>query len=126
MQWQVRKGRKASGGKYHKGSKKTQAQRARDFVPVGLGKQKTIKLRTIGGNTKTMLVRTETANITVGNEVKKAKITTVRENAANSQFIRRNIITKGAIIETELGKVRVTSRPGQNGSVDAVLIAEKK
>ena len=47
---------------------------------------------------------------------------TVLDNSANSHFIRRNIVTKGAIVETELGQVRITSRPGQNGIVNGVLI----
>ncbi|RLF79472.1 30S ribosomal protein S8e, partial [Thermococci archaeon] len=43
---------------------------------------------------------------------------------ANRQYVRRNIITKGAIIQTEIGKAIVTSRPGQDGVVNAVLIKE--
>ncbi|MCE4622698.1 MAG: 30S ribosomal protein S8e, partial [Desulfurococcales archaeon] len=35
------------------------------------------------------------------------------------------IIVKGAIIETTEGKAIVTSRPGQDGVVNAVLIKEK-
>lgn len=52
----------------------------------------------------------------------KAKIKTVKENPANRHFVRQNVLTKGAILETELGKARVTSRPGQDGTVNAVLI----
>lgn len=126
MQWRIRTGRKKSGGLYNKASKKKRFQRARDFIPTVLGNPKRIKQRARGGNEKVLLVRTETANVVTKEGIKKAKIITVKENAANSQFIRRNIITKGAVIETELGKARVTSRPGQDGSVDAVLIEAKK
>ena len=125
MQWRIQSGRKASGGKYHKSSKKCRHQRGRDFIPTELGKAKIIKLRTRGGNAKALLVKAETANVVTKEGIKKVKITNVKENPANSQFTRRNIITKGAIIETELGKARVTSRPGQDGSVDAVLIGAK-
>ena len=52
---------------------------------------------------------------------KKAKIISVAENKASRHFLRRNIITKGAVIETELGKAKVTSRPGQHGVINAVL-----
>jgi small subunit ribosomal protein S8e len=56
----------------------------------------------------------------------KEKIVTTSANPANRHFARRNIITKGSIIETEKGKARITSRPGQEGTVNAVLIEEKK
>ena len=52
----------------------------------------------------------------------KVKIKSVVENPADMHFVRRNIITKGAIIETEKGKAKVTSRPSQDGIVNAVLI----
>ena len=37
-------------------------------------------------------------------------------------LVRRNIITKGSIVETKLGKAKVTCRPGQEGSVNGVLL----
>ena len=46
----------------------------------------------------------------------------VIENSANPNYVRQNIITKGSVIETEKGKAKVTSRPGQHGVVNAVLI----
>jgi len=53
-----------------------------------------------------------------------ADIETVELNGANRNYVRRNIITKGAIIQTTLGKAKVTNRPGQDGSINAVLVAE--
>ena len=55
-------------------------------------------------------------------KVKQTKILTVKSNAANPTYIQRNIITKGAMIQTELGLAQVTSRPGQDGVVNAVLV----
>jgi small subunit ribosomal protein S8e len=55
-------------------------------------------------------------------ETKRAKIETVVENRADPNYMRRNILTRGAIIKTELGKARVVSRPAQDGVVNAVLI----
>jgi len=46
----------------------------------------------------------------------------VLENPTNSDYQRRGVITKGAILETEDGKCRVVSKPGQHGIVNAVLI----
>jgi len=34
------------------------------------------------------------------------------------------LLTKGALIETEIGLARVTSRPGQDGVVNAVRVEE--
>jgi small subunit ribosomal protein S8e len=51
-----------------------------------------------------------------------AKVKSVVECPANRHFVRRNIMVKGAIVETEKGKAKVTSRPGQDGTVNAVLV----
>jgi small subunit ribosomal protein S8e len=82
------------------------------------------KILTRGGNQKIRLLRCDVA--TVSNprtgKAQKVKIERVVENKANLHFTRRNIITKGAVIQTELGNAIVTNRPGQDGSVDAVLL----
>jgi small subunit ribosomal protein S8e len=57
------------------------------------------------------------------NQMEVAEIMGVIENHANDHFVRRNIITKGAVVETNLGQVKITSRPGQDGMVNGVLIA---
>ena len=49
---------------------------------------------------------------------------TVRENASNPNYVQRNIITRGAILETDLGLVQVRSRPGQDGVINAVRVAK--
>jgi small subunit ribosomal protein S8e len=46
----------------------------------------------------------------------------VLENATNNDYQRRGVISKGAILETEEGKCKVVSRPGQHGVVNAVSI----
>jgi small subunit ribosomal protein S8e len=56
------------------------------------------------------------------NQVQVVEIMGVLENTANIQFVRRNIINKGAMVETNLGRVKVTSRPGQHGMVNGVLV----
>ena len=58
------------------------------------------------------------------NKFTKAKIETVLESPANRHFTRRNILVKGTIIQTDKGKARVTSRPGQDGVINAILIKE--
>ena len=78
----------------------------------------------MGGNLKKGLLACNSANLydPAKKRFSKAKILQVLENPANRHFIRRNIITKGAIIETDAGKARVTSRPGQEPYINAVLI----
>ena len=55
-------------------------------------------------------------------KIKRSKIIRVLENATNNDYQRRGIITKGAILETENGKCKVVSRPGQDGIITATLV----
>jgi len=65
---------------------------------------------------------TNVAQVAEGGEVSEAEIENVVDNPSNVNYARRNIITKGAVIETSAGRARVTSRPGQSGGVNAVLL----
>ncbi len=125
-QWQLSPKKKTTGGFIKKHGKKNRYQRGRDYLPAHVGEPKVKQKRSRGGNKKLIALSTNIANIAVGGKYQKAKILSVVENTADSQFVRRNIITKGAVVETELGKARVTSRPGQDGIVNAVLVEEKK
>jgi len=89
-----------------------------------LGDQELVKRRARGGNIKPSLKKASYANVLEPstNKVKKAKILKVVKNPANRDYQRRGVITKGAIIETDLGTAMVRSRPGQDGVVNAVLI----
>ncbi len=89
------------------------------------GAQVTITRRVRGNNRKTALKTIDFVNLATGDaKVKKAKILKVLENATNNDYKRRGIITKGAILETQEGKCRIISKPGQNGIVNAVLLKE--
>lgn len=123
--WNLHSRRKTTGGILNKSSKKNRYQRGRDFVPAHVGETRTREIRSMGGNKKIFMLAANIANVSAGGIIKKAKILKVIENPADSQFVRRNIITKGAIIETDLGKAKVTSRPGQNGIVNAIMVEKK-
>jgi len=85
--------------------------------------QVTITRRIRGNNRKTALKSIDFVNLaTEDSKVKKTKILKVLENATNNDYQRRGIITKGAILETQEGKCKVVSRPGQNGIVNAILL----
>ena len=89
------------------------------------GAQVTITRRVRGNNKKTALKSIDFVNLSTGeSKVKKSKIIKVLENATNNDYKRRGIITKGAILETQEGKCRVVSKPGQNGIVNAILLKE--
>ena len=89
------------------------------------GQQITITRHVRGKNRKTALKSIDFVNLATGDaKVKKTKILKVLENATNNDYNRRGIITKGAILETQEGKCRVVSKPGQTGIVNAVLLKE--
>ena len=89
------------------------------------GAQITITRRVRGNNNKTALKSIDFVNLATGDaKVKKTKILKVLDNTTNNDFKRRGIITKGAILETQDGKCRVVSKPGQNGIVNAILLKE--
>ncbi|MCP8307667.1 MAG: 30S ribosomal protein S8e [archaeon] len=93
-------------------------------IETALGSDEVIKRRAMGGNVKLSLKKTSYANVLDPStkNVKKVKILKVIKNPATRDYERRGIITKGSIIETELGTARVRSRPGQDGVVNAILI----
>jgi len=89
------------------------------------GAQVTITRRVRGNNKKTALKTIDFVNLATGeSKVKKVKIIKVLDNATNNDYKRRGIITKGAILETQEGKCRVISKPGQLGIVNAILLKE--
>lgn len=116
--------RKVSGARYIGYRKKKAYELSGTPTLTKLGPEKNKTTRILGGNKKTRLLHTNIINLydPKTKKYKKTQIKTVIENPANRQFIRRNILTKGAIVETEAGKAKITSRPGQEGTLNAVLI----
>jgi len=87
------------------------------------GTHLTVTRRVRGGHTKSSLKTTDFVNLSIpGSKVKRVKILKVLENPANSDYQRRGVICRGAILETEDGKCKVVSRPGQDAAVNAILI----
>ena len=122
--WQGRSVRRESGKRYRISRRKKRFEIGRAPADTTLGESRNRLIRTRGGNLKVRALRTQYANISTPatGVTKRAKIETVVENRADPNYMRRNILTKGAIIKTELGKARVVSRPAQDGVVNAVLI----
>lgn len=93
-----------------------------------VGKRRLRSIETKGGSIKLRLLASDSVNLveSSGEKGRQVKILSVKENPASRDFTRRNVITRGAIIETEDGLARVTSRPGQDGVVNAIRIVEKE
>jgi len=115
-------GRKITGGKYIKRRKTKSFERTGQKRIVKLGDEKSKTVRTMGGNHKTYLLKAKMINVDNGKKKEKVEITNVLETPSNRFLARQNIITKGTIVETSLGKVKVTNRPTQEGNVNGILI----
>lgn len=74
-----------------------------------------------GANIKMKLKKAAFVNVVTSNGMKKVKIIGVLESH-NPEYVRQNIITRGAVLNTEVGKVKVTNRVGQDGVVNGVAI----
>jgi small subunit ribosomal protein S8e len=118
----TRKGKKITGGKYIKSRKKKRSEVPGQKRVVKVGEEKRKSSRVRGGKKKTFLLKSQTINLLVKDKTKKAKIKNVLETPSNRFFARQNILTKGTIIDTDLGKARITNRPTQEGSVNGILI----
>lgn len=118
-------GRKITGGKYHSRRKKRLHERRHAGRVVILGSLRRKQLRVRSGFLKTILLKADTANVRVGNRTQTAQITNVESTPQNPFLARQNRLLKGAIIETSLGKARITNRPTREGCVNAVLIEQK-
>lgn len=118
----MNKGRKKSGGKYLKNRKKKPYEIVGQKRIVKLGEEKKRIKRTKGGNKKLFLLKTKFVNIKSKDKMSKTEIKNVLETPSNRFLARQNIITKGTIVETELGKVRITNRPTQEGVANGILI----
>ena len=126
-QWLKRSRKKLSGGLIRQAASKKKRDLGRYPAETHIGTRKLKTIRTRGGNSKYRVLTDEFVNVLdqTSGISQKSKILNVLENRANREYTRRRIITKGCVLDTELGKVRVTSRPGQHGNINGVLIEKK-
>jgi small subunit ribosomal protein S8e len=116
-------GRKITGGKYHANRKKKSYERKNQDRHVIVDRETRKKtIRVMGGNNKTFILKTNLVNIVISGKAKKAEITNVEATPQNTFLARQNRLMRGSIIDTSLGKARITNRPSQEGMVNAVLI----
>ena len=124
--WQGRSKRKSTGGRLSSSRSKKRFEIGRELQQAKVGGYNRKVARTRGGGLKNRLLRVEIASVTSNKSGKTflSKILKVVENRANPNYVRQNIITKGSVVETEKGNAKVTSRPGQHGIVNAVMLED--
>ena len=129
----MRKSIESFGGKKYTGGRLIPSRMRRKseidrypHEPV-LGNDNKIVVRRVRGGTLKLSIKN--TDFIIVNDIHnkktiKTKIIRVLENSANKDYERRGVLSKGAIVETELGIARVVSRPGQHGSMNAILTKE--
>jgi len=120
----MRYGRKITGGKYRKKSKKKKHSLPGIENKVKLRDTKRKKIRLRGGKKKSIILSTNEALVSnpKTHKTSKVKIKTVVQTPSNNFLARQNILVKSAIIDTDLGKAKITNRPSRDGNVQAVLL----
>ncbi|HJS65127.1 MAG TPA: 30S ribosomal protein S8e [Nitrososphaeraceae archaeon] len=119
-------GRKYTGGRLN--ASRTRKKYEIDRYPNEpvVGPETTITRRVRGNNQKTAIKSIDFINVNDKENKKtvKTKIIRALKNSANKDYERRGVLSKGAVVETELGSVRIVSRPGQNGTMNGILVKE--
>ncbi|OLS29046.1 MAG: 30S ribosomal protein S8e [Candidatus Heimdallarchaeota archaeon LC_2] len=126
-QYQGRSGRTISGGRLRQSSEKKKRELGRPAAETSIAEERKRSVRTHGGNQKIRLLRANKVNVmdVSTGKAKQVEIQDVDTNPASRQYSRRRIITKGAILKTDLGLVKVTNRPGIEGLVNGIILAEE-
>ena len=120
--WHKRSDTKKSGGTTRSYRKSRKYDLGSTFSEPEVGEDRVSKKETRGGNSKSVVREAEHVNLAEDGEVKKVKIQSVDDNPANPNYVRRSLLTKGAVVDTPEGKARITSRPGQEGVVNAIPV----
>lgn len=125
--YQGRSMKKKTGGKKRPLRSNRKFELGNRHLEAKVGTENKVKkIRTRGGNQKLRAMTLKEVNV-LDPETKKytkTELISVKENVANPHFVRRNTITKGAIIETKAGIAKVANRPGQDGMVNAILVKQ--
>jgi small subunit ribosomal protein S8e len=120
--------RKRTGGRKRVYRVKRNFEKGSFPAETTLGETKRRNKRGYGGKIKTKVLSDKYASVTdpKSGKTEKTEILRVVKNRANVDYNRRGVITKGAEIETSLGLARVTSRPGRDGVINAILIGKEE
>ncbi|MDD5181942.1 MAG: 30S ribosomal protein S8e [Candidatus Nanoarchaeia archaeon] len=123
--WHAQRRRKVSGSLYQMKRDKKKFELGKTPAMTKLDEKDDVRpIRARGNNQKMRALKLSYANVLnpTTKKIEKAKLKKVIENPASRHFARMGVITKGALIDTDKGKARVTNRPGQDGVIHAVLV----
>ena len=122
--------RTPSGGRLkrpnrYRGKRRTEVSSEAQYAYIGEKDDRKMYRKNAGSQTARLL-SANTVNVNIPKEGKtvKATINSVIANDADPNFIRRNIVTKGSIVDTSMGKVKITSRPGMHGVASGILLED--
>ena len=126
-QWHGISRRKASGGRLkrpssYRGKRRTEISSEKQFTRIGDTSRKVYRKRSDSQSVRVLYDTVINVADKKTGKVIQATLQSVSENAADPNFVRQNIMTKGAVVETDKGQVRITSRPGSHGVINGVLL----
>ncbi|MHA1950120.1 MAG: 30S ribosomal protein S8e [Candidatus Thorarchaeota archaeon] len=122
--WHRRSTRTSTGARLKQLRSKRKHQMGRNPTETLMGETKRVVIDSRSKTKKSPALRVTQVNVTdpAKNVTSRAELQDVEKNPANMDYQRRKVITRGTIIKTSKGRARVTSRPGQDGILNAVLI----
>jgi len=124
---QGRSRRKSTGGRYHSFRDMRKFEYGRE--PTLTKMSDSIKRKIIEGRSnslKVAVLRSNVANVLKDDgKFVMANILKVVSVPANRNYQIRNFITRGTILDTDAGFAKVTSRPGRDGTVNAISVKKE-
>ena len=119
---QFRSRRKASGGRYKRTRSHPISEHGSEPMFTRIDKRRVKTVKGPGSTSKRKALSLNEITVMIDGKTVKTEMSSVLENPANRNYVRRNIITRGTIVDTPKGKVRVTNRPSQEGHAQGVLL----
>jgi small subunit ribosomal protein S8e len=118
--------RKKTGGKKRAYRTHRVYEQGRQPVETLFGETQRKEVKGISRISKIKLVKADYVNVSnpETGTTERLEILDVVSNPANADYNRRGVITKGTIVRTENGLAKIVSRPGQEGSLSAVVYKE--
>jgi small subunit ribosomal protein S8e len=122
--WHGRSSRTSTGSRVHKFRSRRKFEMGRVPTETLMGEAKRRTIDSKGKMKKMPALALKYVNLTdpKSNTTTRVEILDVENNPANMDYQRRKVITRGTVIKTSKGSARVTSRPGQDGILNAVLV----
>ena len=122
--WHRRSTRTDTGARLKKFRSKRKHQQGRTPTETLMGEPKRKTIDSKSRSKKMPAITLKYVNVTdpKNNQTTRAEIEDVENNPANMDYQRRKVITRGTIIKTTKGRAKVTSRPGQDGILNAILL----